>query len=490
MKLRFSIKLFITLFIWSSTVICIAKEVQIDKTEVTVNQYKDCVSDGACSASNLSTSEWGPSDQCNWGKFSKRNHPINCINYFEADKFCKWKNKRLPTNEEWSQLSAGYEYKKFPWGDTQPKNQLCWNKADTSGTCEVASYENGQSASGHFDLAGNVWEWTATKTCNTCNQMVTKGGAWGGNWSTSVIEKFSPSFDGADHPETRGSYLGFRCASGEIEINQNDISLNKQRLVLPIDFVVILNSSGNGNPLWNSNWIERLLNKSSSLLHGDIQFTIGKLEFINDDVAFNSLQQRYILNEILEKKAVFGKVTVAISHPQAKDSAGLAHQESFDRGFRGKLVIRSRKNNGSAEDLYESSAIFLHELGHTLGFSHGGSSDKMPYITDGWWDIPEARSKLGKLAQWAEINRNNLNDSLINQFSCKTGSPVPDTNQMFDPPTDAENILECVSRCNADINCVAVAQPTSSKSRCFMYSQGAQIIKKQGWSNVNTCWRK
>lgn len=467
-----------------------AQTIKIDETEVTVNQYKECVNSGACSATNLTVSEWGPSEHCNWGKFFKGSHPINCVNYFQAKQFCNWQGKKLPSNKEWSSLFSQNNTKKFPWGDEAPKRQLCWDKSDVGGTCEVASYKNGSSETGHHDLAGNVWEWTSTKACSTCRQVVTKGGAWSGNWSVSVIEKFGADFDGLDYPETRGSYLGFRCATGEAQQDDNLVAANKPQVELPIDFYVVLDEGGTGNHHWNSQWINQVLEKSSSLLHGEVKFKVGKLEYVENSAVYGSKRQGVMLKEIIEKNAQFGRVTVGISHPNTIDSAGLAAQESFNREFRSRFVIRSRKNSGSAEDLYETAAIFLHELSHTLGFSHGGTTFQKPYITDGWWDIPDARKHLITLTEWVGNRDRFTANNAIDKFSCKVGSPVPDTNVMYDPPTDAEDINECASRCLSDNQCVAIAQPTFKNARCYLYSEGAQVIKRQGWSNVNTCWKK
>jgi len=420
----------------------------------------------------------------------KSNHPINCVNYFQAIKYCKWQGKKLPSNKEWLSLFKDKNIKKFPWGDETPSNQLCWNKSDIGGTCEVASFKNGSTSSGHLDLSGNVWEWTSTKACSSCRQVITKGGAWSGNWGQSVIEKFTSEFEGFDYPETRGSYLGFRCASGEDDLHENISPMSKPEIELPIDFYVVVDEGNTGNPLWNIQWTKEVLEKSTSLLHGEVKFRVGKFEYIENPKAFRSQKQSVVLEEILEKKAQFGRVSVGVSNPSPKDSSGLAVQESFNREFRSRFVISSRKNSGTTEDLYETAAIFLHELSHTLGFSHDGTTFQRPFITDGWWDIPNARKSLITLSEWVQNrDKDNIRKN-IDSFSCKVGSPVPDTNLIHDPPTDAEDINECASRCLLDQTCIAIAQPTWKNARCFLYAKGAQVIKNQGWSNVNTCWKK
>jgi formylglycine-generating enzyme required for sulfatase activity len=72
------------------------KPFSMDVTEVTVAAYEACVDAGSCSTLDLN--EYDP---CNWGKSDRGNHPINCVDWEQATSFCRWANKRLPTEEEW-----------------------------------------------------------------------------------------------------------------------------------------------------------------------------------------------------------------------------------------------------------------------------------------------------------------------------------------------------------------------------------------------------
>jgi formylglycine-generating enzyme required for sulfatase activity len=144
----------------------------LDVTEVTVAAYKACVDAGACSKPD--EGNW-----CNWGKSDRGNHPINCVDWEQATQFCRWANKRLPTEEEWeygTRQGGVRGDRKYPWGNAEPSNQLCWDGKGKDagenrrrGTCPVGSYPLGDTPTGLKDMAGNVWEWTASASCPYTN---------------------------------------------------------------------------------------------------------------------------------------------------------------------------------------------------------------------------------------------------------------------------------------------------------------------------------
>jgi formylglycine-generating enzyme required for sulfatase activity len=100
---------------------------QLDRTEVTVGAYAACVAAAACipfttvqdSVYSEGQNKWA-SQFCNWGKARREQHPINCVPWDEAKKFCVWANKRLPTEEEWEYAARGSEGRTYPWGEAFP----------------------------------------------------------------------------------------------------------------------------------------------------------------------------------------------------------------------------------------------------------------------------------------------------------------------------------------------------------------------------------
>jgi len=88
------------------------------------------------------------------------NHPVVNANWYSAVAYCRWVGKRLPTEVEWEYAAKGGLRGRFPWGDEPPNKKLAnYGGSGISTTSPVGSYPaNGY---GLFDMAGNVWEFTA-----------------------------------------------------------------------------------------------------------------------------------------------------------------------------------------------------------------------------------------------------------------------------------------------------------------------------------------
>ena len=157
-------------------------------------------------------------------------HPINCIEWSDAARFCEQLGKRLPTEAEWELAARDKGGNYYPWGDEPPSAKrlnacgaecVAWGKAHGETLIAMYSEDDGfattapvgtYAAEGEIaDLAGNVWEWTAnfyasyTKDAErdprgpkVGKERVIRGGAYNGSYPDWV----RPSF--RDHSVTAG----------------------------------------------------------------------------------------------------------------------------------------------------------------------------------------------------------------------------------------------------------------------------------------------
>ncbi len=193
----------------------------MDAREVTVAEYRACVYAGRCTEPQSGTyfsiagrrKDWA--DFCNWGKPARQDHPINCVTQAQAQTYCRWAGKALPTEEQWLAAAGAAKDRPYPWGDELRGVDLCWQRRDArQGTCAVGSHRQDESPYGALDMAGNVSEWTSSPFCPldepACRTplVVTRGGNWYNPYSVrrGLARRLERMPDGADHT------LGFRCA--------------------------------------------------------------------------------------------------------------------------------------------------------------------------------------------------------------------------------------------------------------------------------------
>lgn len=199
----------------------------IDKTEVTVTQYRQCVESGACSPPK--------NGECTYYQAGQIDHPVNCLRWEDAKTYCAWGGRRLPTEAEWEKAARGTNGWEFSWGNTF--NGTLLNYCDSSCpaqwrdmayndgfayTAPVGSFPPGSSPYGTLDMLGNEWEWVSDWYSESYYQTTPyknplgpsfgeKKVARGGSWNTGA-NNVRASNRYSDYPDSRGAYYGFRCA--------------------------------------------------------------------------------------------------------------------------------------------------------------------------------------------------------------------------------------------------------------------------------------
>lgn len=173
---------------------------QIDQFEVTVAAYETCVDAGNCTLP-------GTGGSCNWEVADRLSHPINCVDWEQAQKYCVSLGKQLPTEDQWEKAARGTDGRVYPWG-----NSFDPTRANVNGikdgfdetTAPVGRFATGHSPYYAFDMAGNVWEWTRDCDPSVC---YFRGGSW-----VDGPRHARASFRNRLAPAYRFNDLGFRCA--------------------------------------------------------------------------------------------------------------------------------------------------------------------------------------------------------------------------------------------------------------------------------------
>ncbi len=184
---------------------------------------------GTALACDASFATWTPAPG------ATEDHPINCLDWYDAYAFCIWDGGFLPTEAEWNYAAAGgTDQRVYPWSLAYPPGSTtldCSHAAYSAtwpttscvpgGTSAVGAFSPaGDGKWGHADLAGNVFEWTLdsfeaaySASCSDCadlaavNDQVIRGGSYDGSPACLLNSLREDSL-----PAGRSASIGVRCA--------------------------------------------------------------------------------------------------------------------------------------------------------------------------------------------------------------------------------------------------------------------------------------
>ena len=143
----------------------------------------------------------------------KEKMPVVYVNYYDAQEYARWTNKKLPTESQWEAAARGPKSTVYPWGDIfKPFAAIRRNKP-----AEVGSFKDDIAYYGVMDMTGNVMEWTRDwyqsypgspkKFDFQGSKAVVKGGFFGSRGAADC----RPYLRRPALKSTRSPRIGFRC---------------------------------------------------------------------------------------------------------------------------------------------------------------------------------------------------------------------------------------------------------------------------------------
>lgn len=194
--------------------------------------YQKCATAGVCAeVSEDALSYFG-----DLGDLS--DYPVTDIDWFEADTYCRWAGRSLPTEAQWEKAARGIDGQSYPWGEEKPAGNLA-NFADVNAIigdwvdesvddgyrdiAPVGSYPDGASPYGALDMAGNVSEWVSDwegtyPDGNVHNPHGPSSGEYrvfrGGSWFEEA-DSLRAAYRSGSFPIYGFSESGFRCVLNE-----------------------------------------------------------------------------------------------------------------------------------------------------------------------------------------------------------------------------------------------------------------------------------
>lgn len=191
----------------------------IDRYEVTNFQYQQFV-DATGHRKSGPPSRYAK----NMSRMRGINQPVVYVSWEDAEAYCRWKGKRLPTEAEWEKAMRGTDGRLWPWGNVEQPNGANWARVQDGHdvTASVGTVLTDKSPYGVMDGAGNVMEWVADwyaenyfKEAPEQNPQSPEYGTFrvlrGGGYATTGADIRITSRSKMV-PDFRDETIGFRCA--------------------------------------------------------------------------------------------------------------------------------------------------------------------------------------------------------------------------------------------------------------------------------------
>jgi len=194
----------------------------IDRTEVTHEAYRPFVA--ATGRETPVDPKFGDFYAWSGDEFPPglANHPVVYVDWHDADAYCKWVGKRLPTEAEWEKAARGTDGRTFPWGEGIQPDWCNTRESEAEWSTPVGTIAHDVSPYGVMDMCGNVSEWTDSwylaypgstleRTAFGEKYRVVRGGAWMLRaLPFARVTHRTLAFE----PTKRHRGIGFRCAMG------------------------------------------------------------------------------------------------------------------------------------------------------------------------------------------------------------------------------------------------------------------------------------
>jgi serine/threonine-protein kinase len=195
----------------------------IDQTDVTNAMFAKFVSSGGGNQPPLRF--YSQTRKSYYQNSQYDDFPVIYVNWDQADAYCKWAGRNLPTEAQWEKAARGADGRTFPWGEVINCQKSNYNNC-VGDTTRVGSYPAGASPYGVLDMVGNVDQWladwySATYYQNSPDKNPTGAGPdeapngsarvlRGGSWY-DPNDNFPSASRASGEPSVSDSGIGFRC---------------------------------------------------------------------------------------------------------------------------------------------------------------------------------------------------------------------------------------------------------------------------------------